>query len=124
MENVEPCTLEDIYHLAAKAREDGIDAKPRPESQWYRYGEKGIICLWEPQNRSDTKRISHWWVDEDYRDEGVGEALLNRAVFDADNSDTTTIDIYAFDPEPLQDRGFAIEDEQPDARAYYLVREG
>ena len=104
--DIEPCDFEDVFEMAAEARDDGIYAKDRPKGQWYRYEDAGMICLWEPQNRSDTKRISHWWVREDRRGEGIGEALLDRALDEALESDAETVDIYAYDDTLLQDRGF------------------
>lgn len=104
--DVEPCALEDIYELAADARDDGTPVKHRPESQWYRVGDDGFVCLWEPQNRSGTKRISHWWVRKDARGEGIGETLLERAIADARHSDADRLDIYVYDPEPVEERGF------------------
>jgi len=105
-DDVEPCELQDIYELAAEARDVGVRVKHRPEEQWFRYEDAGFICLWEPQNRTGTKRISHWWVSEDRRGEGIGAALLDRAVAAAEASDTGRLDIYVYDPEPVEERGF------------------
>ena len=105
-DDVEPCSLQDIYELAAEARDDGVRVKHRPEEQWFRFEDAGFICLWEPQNRTGTKRISHWWVSEDHRGEGIGVALLDRAVAAAKASDAASLDIYVYDPEPVEERGF------------------
>lgn len=105
-EDVEPCDLVDIYELAAAARDDDVRPQHRPEERWFRYEDVGMVCLWEPQNRSETKRISHWWVHEDHRDEGIGGALLNRAIAAAEQSDATRLDIYVYDPDPVEERGF------------------
>lgn len=104
--DVERCSLEDIYELAADARDDGVRVKHRPEEQWYRVGDAGFVCLWEPQNRTGTKRISHWWVRPERRGEGIGTALLEAAIADAEDSDADRLDIYAYDPAPVEARGF------------------
>lgn len=105
-EGVKPTTLEDIYELAAAASDDGVYAQHRPEEQWFRYEDVGMVCLWEPQNRTGTKRISHWWVAEDRRGEGIGTALLDRAIAAAEASDADRLDIYVYDPDPVEERGF------------------
>lgn len=120
-ETIEPCALEDIYELAADAKDDGTYVKHRPEERWYRAGDAGFICLWEPQNRSGTKRISHWWVREARRGEGIGEALLERAIAAAEASDADRLDIYVYDPEPVEERDFEPADggqAQDDAQYY------
>lgn len=105
-DEIEACDLEDIYELAADARDDGVRPQHRPEGQWFRYEDAGMVCLWEPQNRSGTKRISHWWVDDDRRGEGIGSALLDRAIQEAEQSDANRLDIYVYDPETVEQRGF------------------
>lgn len=105
-DDIEACDLEDIYELAAEARDDGVRPQHRPEEQWFRYEDAGMICLWEPQNRSGTKRISHWWVADDRRDEGIGAALLDRAIEVAEASDADRLDIYVYDSAPVEKRGF------------------
>ncbi|WP_337653226.1 GNAT family N-acetyltransferase [Halomontanus rarus] len=100
------CGLEDIYELAADARDDGTAVKHRPEEQWFRVDDAGFVCLWEPQNRTGTKRISHWWVRLDRRGEGIGEVLLEAAIADAEASDADRLDIYVYDPAPVEARGF------------------
>lgn len=105
-EDVEACELADIYELAADARDDGVRPQHRPEEQWFRFEDVGMICLWEPQNRTGTKRISHWWVADDRRGEGIGTALLDRAIAAAKESDCDRLDIYVYDPEPVEERGF------------------
>lgn len=105
-DDAEACDLEDIYELAADARDDGVRPQHRPKEQWFRYGDVGMVCLWEPQNRSGTKRISHWWVDDDRRGEGIGAALLDRAIEEAEQSDADRLDIYVYDTEPVEQRGF------------------
>ena len=122
-DDVEPCSLQDIYELAAEARDDGTRVKHRPEEQWFRFEDAGFICLWEPQNRTGTKRISHWWVAEDRRDERIGAALLDRAVEAAKSSDADRLDIYVYDPEPVEDRGFTPAEggqAQDDAQYYEM----
>lgn len=104
--DVEPTSFEDVFELAADAREDGVRAKNRAEQQWFRYEDAGFVCLWEPQNRSGTKRISHWWVREERRDEGIGAALLDRAIHTAEDSNAERLDIYVYDPGPVEARGF------------------
>lgn len=105
-DDVRACALQEIYELAADARDDGVRVKHRPEEQWFRFEDIGFVCLWEPQNRSGTKRISHWWVAEDRRGEGIGLALLDRAITAANDSDTDRLDIYVYDPNPVEERGF------------------
>lgn len=105
-DDIQPCALADIYELAAQARDEGVRVKHRPEEQWFRFDNVGFICLWEPQNRTGTKRISHWWVAEDRRGEGIGTALLDRAIAAANASDADRLDIYVYDPEPVEDREF------------------
>lgn len=105
-DDVEACALEDIYELAADARDDGVRPQHRPEEQWFRYGDVGMVCLWEPQNRSGTLRISHWWVDDDRRGEGIGTALLDRAIQEAEQSDADRLDIYVYDAETVEQRDF------------------
>lgn len=120
-EDVEPCALEDVYELAADARDDGVRPQHRPEEQWFRYEDAGFVCLWEPQNRSGTKRISHWWVREGRRGEGIGTALLDRAIAEAVASDARRLDIYVYDPNPVEDRGFELAEgghAQDDAKYY------
>lgn len=134
MPDVEPCTLEDIYELAADARDDGVRPQHRPEEQWFRYDDVGMICLWEPQNRTGTKRISHWWVAEDHRGEGIGAALLDHAIEIAEASDADRLDIYVYETEPVEERGFkpaegghAMDDAQyyaRDIRADTVTEEG
>jgi len=104
--DIDPCSLEEIYELAAEARDEGVRAKHRPEEKWFRYEDAGFICLWEPQNRKGTKRISHWWVSESRRGEGIGPALLDRAIAAAKSSDADRLDIYVYDPDPVEERGF------------------
>lgn len=105
-EDIEACGLTDIYEMAADARDDGVRPQHRPEEQWFRYEDVGMICLWEPQNRSGTKRISHWWVTDDRRGEEIGTALLDRAIEAAEHSDCARLDIYVYDTEPVEERGF------------------
>ena len=105
-DDVEACDLEDIYELAADARNDGVRPQHRPEEQWFRYEDVGMVCLWEPQNRTGTMRISHWWVDEDRRGEGIGEALLDRAIGAAEATDADRLDIYVYKTESVENRGF------------------
>lgn len=122
-DDVDPCSLQDIYELAAEARDDGVRVKHRPEEQWFHFEDAGFICLWEPQNRKGTKRISHWWVAEDRRDEGIGAALLDRAVATAKASDADRLDIYVYEPEPAEERGFEPAEggqAQDDAQYYEL----
>lgn len=122
-EAIESCSLEEIYELAADARDDGVRPKHRPEEQWFRYEDAGMVCLWEPQNRSGTKRISHWWVADDRRDEGIGAALLDRAIEAAMASACSRLDIYVYDPEPVVERGFVPasgSQAQDDAQYYEL----
>jgi ribosomal protein S18 acetylase RimI-like enzyme len=122
-DDVEATTLEDIYELAARAKMDGVYPQHRPEEQWFRYEDAGMICLWEPQNRSGTKRISHWWVANDRRDEGIGEALLDRAIAAANASDADRLDIYVYDAAPVESRGFepAEGGHAQNAAEYYVV---
>lgn len=123
-DDVEPCSLQDIYELAAEARDDGVRVKHRPEEQWFRFEDAGVICLWEPQNRTGTKRISHWWVAEDRRGEGIGVALLDRAIEAAESSDSERLDIYVYDPDPVEERGFTpAEGGQAQDDAQYYARE-
>lgn len=118
------CEFEDIFELAAQARDDGVYPKARPEGQWYRCNDRGFVCLWEPQNRTGTKRISHWWVHPEHRNEGIGTALLDRALDDALDSDATRIDIYVYDPEPVEKRGFEpAEGGHAQDGAHYYARE-
>jgi len=122
-EDVEACDLEDIYELAAKARDDGVRPQHRPKDQWYHFGDAGMICLWEPQNRAGTKRISHWWVDDDRRGKGIGAALLDRAIEDAKASHAVRLDIYVYDSEPVEERGFEPAEggqAQDDAKYYEI----
>lgn len=120
--DVEPCDFADVFEMAAEARDDGVYAKDRPEGQWYRYDDAGMICLWEPQNRSNTQRISHWWVREARRNEGIGEALLDRALTDAD---AETVDIYVYDSRPVEERGFEYQGsgQAQDGAEYYTLSE-
>jgi len=104
--DVEPCALKDIYEMAAEARDDGVRPQHRPEEQWFRYEDVGMVCLWEPQNRSGTKRISHWWVADGRREEGIGTALLDRAIEAAEETNAGRLDIYVYDPEAVEERGF------------------
>jgi len=123
IEEVEACSLESIYELAADARDDGVRVKHRPEEQWFRCGDNGMVCLWEPQNRNGTKRISHWWVREEKRGEGVGAALLDRAIKCAKQSDADRLDIYVYETQPVENRGFEPADggqAQDDAKYYEL----
>jgi len=105
-ELIDECDLQDIYEMAAEARDEGVRVKHRPEERWFRYEDAGFICLWEPQNRKNTKRISHWWVSEDRRGEGIGAALLDCAVATAKKSDIDRLDIYVYDPDAVEQRGF------------------
>lgn len=105
-DDVQPCDLQDIYELAAEARDDGVRVKHRPEEQWFRYEDVGFICLWEPQNRTGMLRISHWWVADDRRGEGIGLALLDRAIAAAEDTDADRLDIYVYEPGPVEERGF------------------
>lgn len=117
------CSLQDIYELAAEARDDGVRVKHRPEEQWFRFEDAGFICLWEPQNRKGTKRISHWWVAEGRRSEGIGAALLDRAVAAAKTSNADRLDIYVYDPDPVEERGFESAEggqAQDDAQYYEM----
>ena len=120
-DDVEPCSLQDLYELAADARDDGVRVKHRPEEQWFRYEDAGFICLWEPQNRTGTKRISHWWVREDRRGEGIGPVLLDRAIAAAKESDGDRLDIYVYDADPVEERGFRPADggQAMDGAEYY-----
>lgn len=121
---IEPCAFEDIFELASDAKDDGTYVKRRPEGQWFRAGDAGFICLWEPQNRSGTKRISHEWVRDDRRGEGFGEALLERAIAEAEASDADRLDIYVYDPELVEARGFEpAEGGQAQDGAQYYERE-
>jgi GNAT superfamily N-acetyltransferase len=122
-DDVEPCALKDIYELAADARDEGVRVKHRPEEQWFRYEDAGFICLWEPQNRTGTKRISHWWVAEDRRGEGIGTALLERAIAVAESSNAGRLDIYVYDPSPVEERGFepAEGGQAQDEAEYYAI---
>jgi len=105
-DDVVPCELMDIYELAAEARNEGVRVKHRPGEQWFRFNDAGFICLWAPQNRTGTKRVSHWWVAEDRRGEGIGTALLDRAIAAAQASDADRLDIYVYDTRPVEERGF------------------
>jgi GNAT superfamily N-acetyltransferase len=122
--DVEPCALKDIYEMAAEARDDGVRPQHRPEEQWFRYEDVGVVCLWEPQNRSGTKRISHWWVADDRREEGIGTALLDRAIEAAEETNADRLDIYVYDPEAVEERGFRpAEGGQAQDGAQYYERE-
>lgn len=103
---IEACSFEDLFELAAKAKEDGVRAKQRTDEQWFRYDDVGMICLWEPGNRSSTKRISHWWVHPDRRGSGIGTALFEHAIKHAEQSSAETLDIYSYDPEFVESYGF------------------
>lgn len=105
-DDVQSCDLKDIYELAAEARDDGVRVKHRPGEQWFQYEDVGFVCLWEPQNRTGTLRISHWWVADERRGEGIGLALLDRAIAAAEASDASRLDIYIYEPEPVEVRGF------------------
>lgn len=120
-EDVEACGLTDIYELAADARDDGVRPQHRPEEQWFRYEDAGMVCLWEPQNRTGTKRISHWWVADNRRGEGIGAALLDRAIQAAEQSDADRLDIYVYDAERVEQRGFEPADggQAQDEAEYY-----
>jgi GNAT superfamily N-acetyltransferase len=122
--DIQACAFEDIFELAADARDDGIRAKDRGSGQWFRVSEKGMICLWEPGNRSSTKRISHWWVHPDHRDGGVGQALFERAFHEAKESDCDTLDIYVYDEELVDEYGFEHRPESSQAMddaMYYVL---
>ncbi|MFB6284279.1 MAG: GNAT family N-acetyltransferase [Halobacteria archaeon] len=57
----------------------------------------GFVCLWDVENRKDMKRISHLKVKRGHRGEGVGSALLDRAVQEAKKSDKGRLSIYVKD---------------------------
>lgn len=103
---VEQCEFEDVFELASQSVEDNITPKDRPRGQWFRIEGVGMVCLWEPQNRSSTKRISHWWVAEEYRGAGYGEALLDAAIGNARESDCETLDILVYNVKPIEGKGF------------------
>ena len=103
---IEECEFKDVYELAAEARKDGVKIQPRDDAQWYRVDDDAIACLWWPQNRSNTARLSHCWVREDRRGEGVGSALVYRRVEDAKAAGAATIDTYAYQPGLYEGLGF------------------
>lgn len=122
-DRIATCEFEGLFELAADAKDDGVYAKDRPEAQWFRYEDAGMICLWEPQNRSATKRISHWWVRPERRGEGIGSDLLDYAITVAKASDADRLDIYVYDPDPLDARGFRHEGkgQAVDDAEYYVL---
>lgn len=122
-ERIEACAFADLFELAGDAKHDGVYAKQRPEGEWFRYDDAGMICLWEPQNRSGTKRISHWWVRPERRGEGIGQALLDHAISVARESDADRLDIYVYDPAPVEERGFKHEGkgQAVDDAEYYVL---
>lgn len=124
-DEVEPCEFEEIFELAADAKGDGIRAKNRDGAQWYRYENAGMCCLWEPGNRASTKRISHWWVRDERRGEGIGRALFERAVGDAEQSNAATLDIYVYDDGLVTEHGFEERPESSQAMddARYFVKD-
>jgi len=108
---IEECTLQDVYELAAKARDDGNQVQHRPDEQWYRIGDLAIACLWWPQNRRDTARLSHCWVTDEARGDGLGEALVRRRIEDAKAAGAGTIDTYAYREELFTELGFKSHEE-------------
>lgn len=104
--DIEKCEFKEVYELAAEAREDGVQVQPRDDAQWYRVGDDAIACLWWPQNRSNTARLSHCWVREERRGEGVGAALVYQRVEDAKEAGASTIDTYAYHSSLYEDLGF------------------
>lgn len=108
---IEECTLQDIYELAAKARDDGIRVQHRPEEQWYRIDDLAIACLWWPQNRRNTARLSHCWVAGDARGHGLGERLVRRRIEDAKSAGAETIDTYAYREDLFTELGFESQEE-------------
>jgi len=103
---IKECEFKDVYELAAEAREDGVKVQPRDDAQWYRVDDDAIACLWWPQNRSNTARLSHCWVRENRRGEGLGSALVYRRVEDAKAAGAVTIDTYAYQPSLYESLGF------------------
>lgn len=123
---IQPCEFEDIFEMAAEATEDGVRPKQRTEAQWYRYADKGMVCLWEPGNRTSTKRISHWWVHPDHRNEGIGKTLFEHALREASESGVETVDIYVYDEEFIADYGFEHRPESSQAMddaKYYVLHQ-
>ncbi|WP_336328501.1 GNAT family N-acetyltransferase [Halovenus sp. HT40] len=104
--DVEACDFKEVYELAAEAHEDGVKVQPRDDAEWYRVGDDAIACLWWPQNRSNTARLSHCWVREERRGEGIGASLVYRRVEDARADGADMIDTYAYHPSLYEDLGF------------------
>jgi len=103
---IERCEFKEVFELAAEAREDDVQVQPRDDAQWYRIDDDAIACLWWPQNRSATARLSHCWVREERRGEGLGAALVYERVTDAQESGADRIDTYAYRSQLYEDLGF------------------
>lgn len=121
---IEECRLEDIYELAARAREDDVEVQPRPESQWYRVDSVAMACLWWPQNRRNTARLSHCWVAEEARGEGLGEALVRRRIADARSAGADVIDTYAYRRDLFEKLGFEAGKEYPMGTTHMALETG
>lgn len=122
--DIEACAFKDVYELAAEAREDGVQVQPRDDAQWYRIGDDAIACLWWPQNRSNTARLSHCWVREERRGEGLGSALVYRRVQDAKAAGADRVDTYAYQPGLYEDLGFEAQESYKMGTAHMVLEVG
>lgn len=120
--DVESCEFEDIFEIASQAAKDGVEAKRRPDEQWYRVADVAMACLWWPKNRADTARLSHCWVAEDARDSGIGERLVHRRIDDAVDAGAKTLDTYAYNDELYESLGFEPRESYPMGTTH-MVRE-
>jgi len=118
---VQPCNYTEVREIVTAQQPDGVDIVPRPSSQWYRYDDVAVACLWEPQNRFATKRLSSCWVAPTWRGEGVGRALVERRVSDAKQANATRIDTYAYRTRLFKELGFRAEDKFGNGTTYLVL---
>jgi len=115
---IRSCEYEEVSHLSKPAHEDGVKITARPSPRWYKYEDVACACLWEPQNRTNTKRLSSCWVHPDHRGNGIGKALVLRRVSDALTA-VDRIDTYAYSPDLFHRLGFT--EVRWTGKAHYLV---
>lgn len=97
----------------------------RNNSRWYVANVDGDLvgcaCLWEPRNRQSTLRMSHCFVQEEYRGHAVGERLVFRRYRDAHKTNKDFLDTYARNPGLFNQIGF--EEKERYSETVYLKKE-